>query len=337
MRDKEEEKRVKKVLFIAPKFYDFELHIHKAIENLGYEVDFYNEKPELTLFFRLMQKMPKSMFENYLDRYYMSIINSKRVYDVVFIIRAELIKPKYLKLLKERHSKAKFVMYQWDFYDNLPYIESQIKYFDRVYSFDKNDAEHFGLILKPLFFTEVHRQKAKERPSVKYKLSFIGSHHSDRFEFINYFMKINKLNKEEFFYHLFRPKLSYVYNKYFSKNNIVTLKYRDVESNMLSEKETLHILNSSNVILDIHHVKQNGLTIRSIEALGLKKKLITTNPLIKEYDFYNENNIYFISREEPIVSKEFFEREYEEIDEKVYNSYSVSEWVKEFFESEEVE
>lgn len=327
---------MKKILFIGPKFYNFEVHIRKAIEKLNFEVDYYEEKPEVDIKFRLMQKMPKLFFDKYLDTYYKNIVLKTKQYDFVFVIRAEMINERYLKTLKQNQSKAKFIMYQWDFVANLPNLKSQIKYFDKIYTFDANDAKSFNFNLKPLFFTKEHIFKSQEKRENKYKVSFIGSHHSDRFEFIKLFQEINKLKKKDFFYHLYRPKLSYIYNKYIAKNNIGSIKYNELQSNVITEKETLDILNNSNVILDIHHVKQAGLTIRSLEALGLRKKLITTNPLITEYDFYNRNNIFQITRDNPYIPVEFFNREYQEIDTKVYNSYCVDEWVKEFFEMDRI-
>ena len=42
-----------------------------------------------------------------------------------------------------------------------------------------------------------------------------------------------------------------------------------------------------NIILDIAHPHQKGLSFRPYEAMGLRKKLITTNKDITNYDFYN--------------------------------------------------
>lgn len=322
---------MKKILFIGPRFYNFETHIVNAIKKINFEVDFFNEKPELNIWFRIIQKLPKVVFEKYLDSYYQKIVNIKKQYDYVFIIRAEMIDEKYLNILKLNQKNAEFIMYQWDFVDNLPKLKSQIKYFDKIYTFDANDANTFNFKLKPLFFTNEHINKSKEKRENKYKVSFIGSHHSDRFEFIKLFKRVNHLDTKEFFYHLYRPRLSYIYNKYIKKNKMGDLNFKDLQSNIITEKDTLDILNNSNTVLDIHHVKQAGLTIRSLEALGLKKKLITTNPLINEYDFYNSNNIFQISRENPYVPEEFFTRDYKEINNNIYNSYCVDEWIKEFF------
>ena len=73
---------------------------------------------------------------------------------------------------------------------------------------------------------------------------------------------------------------------------------------------------------------QNGLTIRVIEALGAKKKIITTNQDIVNYDFYCPENIYIYNGEINLDSI-FFQNDYKTIDEKIYNKYSLSNWLKE--------
>ena len=44
-------------------------------------------------------------------------------------------------------------------------------------------------------------------------------------------------------------------------------------------------------VVDVENPGQHGLTMRSIEIIGLKRKFITTNPDIVNYDFYNSNNM----------------------------------------------
>ena len=46
--------------------------------------------------------------------------------------------------------------------------------------------------------------------------------------------------------------------------------------------DIVSLYKESEVILDINHPGQNGLTMRTFEALGAGKKLITTNTEIKK-------------------------------------------------------
>ena len=60
----------------------------------------------------------------------------------------------------------------------------------------------------------------------------------------------------------------------------------------INGEEMNQLFLNSRCILDSPQAGQLGLTIRVLEALGAKKKLITTNKDIKNYDFYKEENIY---------------------------------------------
>ncbi|MFH4210110.1 lipopolysaccharide biosynthesis protein, partial [Acinetobacter baumannii] len=68
--------------------------------------------------------------------------------------------------------------------------------------------------------------------------------------------------------------------------------------------EIIKLYAKSNVILDISHPGQSGLTMRTFEAIGAGKKLITTNLNIKEYPFYNSDNIFIISRDKLVLEKD---------------------------------
>ena len=88
-------------------------------------------------------------------------------------------------------------------------------------------------------------------------------------------------------------------------------------------------MSRSKCILDIPYKGQSGLTIRTIESIGLHTKLITTNKSIREYDFYDENNIFIMDLKNNILPQEdFFENEYKEIDDTIFQRYNITYWTK---------
>jgi hypothetical protein len=89
----------------------------------------------------------------------------------------------------------------------------------------------------------------------------------------------------------------------------------------------LNLYNDSNVILDIHHPLQNGLTIRTFETLGAKKKIITTNEHIKKYKFYNSNNILIIDRKIPKIDINFFNQDFQDCELDLYYAMSLDGWL----------
>jgi hypothetical protein len=83
--------------------------------------------------------------------------------------------------------------------------------------------------------------------------------------------------------------------------------------------------------VDIQHPKQQGLTMRAIEALGSRRKLLTTNASIRTYDFYSPENIRIIGRHGVALCPEFFKTPGVEVPELVYHKYSIDGWLDSVF------
>ena len=95
----------------------------------------------------------------------------------------------------------------------------------------------------------------------------------------------------------------------------------------------MDIFENSKCILDAPQAGQSGLTIRSIECLGAKRKLITTNEDIKKYDFYNENNI-LVFNDNLEINNNFFSSPFIEINEDIYTKYSLRKWLETILQGE---
>ena len=94
------------------------------------------------------------------------------------------------------------------------------------------------------------------------------------------------------------------------------------------KKKTYDIMKSSNIIVDVPMANQNGLTIRTFEALGFNRKLITTNKNIANYDFYNPTNIYIYEGEGSFdFESDFFKKPYEILPKEIKEKYSLSSFI----------
>ena len=100
----------------------------------------------------------------------------------------------------------------------------------------------------------------------------------------------------------------------------------------MDARQIKEIYRNSNCILDVEHQRQRGLTMRTIELVGMQKKIITTNASVTEYDFYNPSNICVIDRENPVVEESFWGKAYEPIREEILRRYALESFVKEIFE-----
>ena len=95
--------------------------------------------------------------------------------------------------------------------------------------------------------------------------------------------------------------------------------------------ELAEIVVRSNIILDVNDIKQQGLTIRTLETLLSKKKMITTNSDIKRYDFYNSANICIVDRNNIDIPDTFLQSKYHEVPEEILVKYTAKGWVDDVF------
>ncbi|MBG9999213.1 hypothetical protein I6E72_09560 [Pseudoalteromonas sp. NSLLW24] len=320
-----------KVLLIAPIVYGFSSQIELEIKKKGHDIDFIDEHilSNAKILRKLVMKLPHSILIRLHTKYFLSLLTYENKYDRVIIIRGEYLEGKVIEKLKKHFSQAQFIMYQWDFSKNLPLLSSQIKLFDKAYSFDKDDSELFNIEHKPLFFNRQYKElNAKE--GVTHDINFVGTDHSRRYVFIKEFINCNKDNNFKYKIHLFRPLTSLLLAFLKKPTFFVGKKVKHFKVKPSSEHDTLLSMANSKVILDITQPGQNGLTMRTLEALGLQKKLVTTNRSVEQYDFYNSENIRILDSENLFIEKEFVDSPYKRTSKEVYNKYFIDNWVDDF-------
>ena len=100
-----------------------------------------------------------------------------------------------------------------------------------------------------------------------------------------------------------------------------------IHINSIDKRQVSEILSDTNYIIDINHPKQIGLTMRTIEMLGLRRKILTTNEYIKTYDFYNSKNKIVIDRKNIEANLSDISDSYEHVDENIYNKYTLKSWL----------
>ena len=95
--------------------------------------------------------------------------------------------------------------------------------------------------------------------------------------------------------------------------------------------EVQNLMNESEIFIDLIRKNHNGLSFRIFEALAFQRKIITTNQSIKNYDFYNPNNILIITENDIKINKSFFETSYQPIKDEIFHKYSIQNWVNTIF------
>lgn len=256
-------------------------------------------------------------------------LKSFNKFDYALTIRTEIFDVNLIEYLKKK--SIKIFSYQWDGLSRFPKVLDYISLFDKFFVFDKNDVSTYSNNLIPItnFYFDCYNESLFNKNEFEYDIFFIGSFDARIDTLIKICNKLQNLNL----------KLKII---------ICGKSFPDIEKypfityikKPLSYYENLEYISKSRILIDIHHSDNlhSGLSFRNFEALGYNKKLITTNPIIKEYDFYNENNIFLMSPDNTLENIEnFIHKEYVEIDKKIKYKYSFTNWIANIIEDKDTE
>ncbi|MGL5382963.1 MAG: hypothetical protein ACRDCC_05740 [Culicoidibacterales bacterium] len=321
---------MKKILFIGSRTFNYETIISEEIKKYCYEVVFYDERLRGNFYDKLALRYFPKLVDGRKKAYYSDILEKHKVdrFEYLFVLRGEIVPVWFLQEFKKQHPQTRLKLMMWDSIHNYPQMESKIKYFDDVFSFDMQDCKKYNLHFRPLFFNQKIEQQNDDLITPKYELSFVGTIHSDRLQILDAIRLENKY-KTNFIMFLQGKPIFYVrkvMNKAYFKHKITNFRF-----SFLNAEEVKNIFLDSKAVIDIHHPGQTGLTMRTLEVLGLNRKLITTNQEIVEYDFYHPNNILVIDRKKPQIPKEFLEKPFVKIDKKIIERYSLASFTDDIF------
>jgi len=324
----------KKVLFFYLSTFNYEKEIKLAMVRAGAVVDAFNERPTNNVIVRILIRLNRNLVGKYINKYYDAIIEKTKnnKYDFIFFIKGESISATIVQKLRGAHPEAKIVMYYWDSIANNYNAKSLLGCFDKVLSFDKNDCETMHLNFLPLFYIPQYAEIAEKNVEQKYDMMFVGTTHSERYEFVTDIAdQITQQGGKCFTWFYFPSKINFyklkIDNPCFRSASIKNFNFRP-----MSREKLLELYAESRIQLDMQHPKQTGLTMRTIETLGAKKKLITTNPNVKEYDFYRPENILIVDRYNPVIPNEFINIPWVDVPTEVYRKYSIGSWLNVIFE-----
>jgi hypothetical protein len=326
----------KKILFISVQTFNLEVEIKNKLEELGAQVTYYDERPANNNFIKGIIRLKRSLVQKRIDAYYKKIllVAATIQFDYLFVNRGEIVPVFFLEELKKMQPNCQFIFYTWDSFTNHAHPTTILKYFDRKLTFDPEDARLHKINFRPLFYLDAYKNII--HLSIKYDILFLGTAHSDRYK-ISSLIKEWALNNNLtcFCYYFMHGRLVYFYKKKFDKT-FQEFKYSQLSFKSLKLEQIVKMYQHSDIILDINHPHQKGLTMRTFEAIGAKRKLITTNKEIEKYPFYNENNFLIIDRNDIKLDLDFFKGNYQTLDPKLYDKFSLEGWLFNiFFDAEE--
>lgn len=319
-----------KVLLFSPDTFGYYKKIINVLESKGHSVNWINHIYVKSNFDRVKSRLMPSLTSKLTEKHFINEINWQGDYELIIVIKGEGLSECLLDKMKQGFSKAKFVYYSWDSLSNVKGVKGKFKYFDAIKSFDRIDCQNIeNLKYLPLFYSREYSRKVSRVSENKYSAAFVGTLHSNRFSDVLGMASLveKNLNKPAytFFYYPSKPvfKVLKVINKTFRKIPI-----EEVSFDKLSVQAVSDVMCDSEVIIDYGHPDQTGLTMRTIETLGINKKLITNNKLVMEEPFYKTENIFVIGQQNDQELAEFLTSPYVPVSNEIYQSYAIENWVE---------
>jgi hypothetical protein len=321
----------KSILFLSPSFFGYEIAIQDKLVELGASVFYVDDRPSNGSITKGLIRVHKNLAKNTIAKYYNTIATKtvQEEFDVVFLLNPEALPLAFLELCKLRWPRAYYVMYMWDSIKNRKHTLEFLPYCDRVFTFERSDAEAYGFKFKPLFYLDAYRGVRDNPVDDKYDLCFMGTAHSDRYGIAR---EVRAWCEDRglrcFFYFYIQGLSLYWFNKLNSKGVMPSM--TEVSFEKMSFADIVRVVGSSRAVLDIQHPRQTGLTMRTLETLGAGRKLVTTNAEVRVYDFYNERQVRVIDRLQPSagLDVEFFSNDRCYVPLEKIEFYSIGCWLQ---------
>lgn len=151
----------------------------------GALVDWLPDRPFYGSLSKAVTRISTAFVYPFTDVLYRKILESFSAghYDIIFIINGQTLSPFFLRYLKQCFPSARFVLYMWDSFKNRPGWKRCLDSFDSVLTFDSKDSFEYGIALRPLFYGRGFTVSPPASHEI-YRLSFIGTAHSDRYDVI---------------------------------------------------------------------------------------------------------------------------------------------------------
>ncbi|MCS4534142.1 hypothetical protein [Neisseria montereyensis] len=224
-------------------------------------------------------------------------------------------------LMQMMRDKAEvMVHYNWESLDFFKEDFDKLPYFDHFYFFDPKDMGRYPEYgFKPI--TSFYFDDDTETESNN-SLFFLGSYSPNRVEDIRSFHAAAEKTGLPIDFQLACPNPETVQQELnltgvhcFSSHHAVPYpKY-------------LEMAKQAGVLIDFLNTKHYGLSLRTFEAIGFRKKLITTNPTVVHYDFYHPDNILVWTGNNHQQLIDFLNTPYVELPEHIRKKYGFKNWL----------
>lgn len=321
-----------KICVISFDFWDYDHYIVKALRDHG--VDAHHIKIGAVSHSNFSEKLinagskllvRKNLKNEKRQKYVVNTLEKLGFQDQILVLNPDVFTDETLVVIRKYTNRLITFLY-----DNLARypVQEKLHFFDKIFSFDNDDVQKYQFE-KLCNYNYLNEHQVKSSIA-KYDIFYITSFDKRRNKII--LSLINKLDELTLNYRIFivgkkiwKLKLERLFSR---KNKFQSVVFR---KKIIDPKETIRSYEDSTAILDLMRAGQSGLSFRIFEAMALRKKIVTDNPTIKDYNFFNPQNILVLNEDLSNLEQEFFNSPYVELPAKIYEQYTLKSWVVKVF------
>lgn len=270
------------------------------------------------LLLKLPRKLQIFLFEFAFNDWFPLLIQSKTI-----IFFDNIDAPILFKYIHTLFPDKKLILWYWNIIAGSINPKEFNKKYTELWSFDPQDCKKYGLNFNTQFYLK-QLVTLNSPTNTPFDLLYVGAAKTQ-----------SRVNLIENIYNLCK-KAGIIFNCHLVKSNAdiklnTPIKYKS----QIEYSKVIELISDSKCILDINNSGQYGLTLRPLEALFFKKKLITNNKNIVNTLLYklNKDNIYILSKKEipayllNFINKPFSDNNYQILT----NYYCFENWITRFF------
>lgn len=320
-------------LLISDDFFGYAREIKHALEARGRKVVWFPDRYAASAAAKATLRIAPWMAHAKTRAHFETVINAVRHLPIVdvLVIKGESLTVELIKRLRAALPKARFTLYFWDSYRNMP-AESphKVALFDRAFSFDPVDtANDARLAYRPLFFVDDYQALASPTPHAPdIDVLFVGTAHTDRYAVLS---RLERALPRDLVVKkvLYFPSRLLFQAKRAASPDLWRARENEFVFESLPKAEIMALVARAKIVVDIERTVQTGLTMRTFEMLAASKKLITTNPGATQAEFFHPANVCVIDRKKPQVDAAFLAAPFHPVAPATLGRYSLSGWLDE--------
>lgn len=273
---------------------------------------------------RIFRRIHLKYIRVYSKIWYGSWIEEKQEYKQIIVFDS-ILDIGIIKDIQNKFPNSKIIFWFWNSISNSKQIK-HVEYLKEenieIWSFDIKDCKKYHLKYNSQFYFNIDEvELEKKNILIRRDVYFIG-YDKGRIKLLKRIGEIFSQQKISFLFEVVKDR-----RKKYLKNE---MKY--LIKKVKKYEEVLVEIEKSKVVLEINSGNQSGLTLRAMESLFYNKKLISNNKNLREYDFYNSDNIFIFNKIEEEIEEiiKFLKKPYNVEVNKYKENYSIQKWLERF-------